>query len=334
MNSLSPDSRSAVVLSGGEGERMRGLVDRPKQYCTFVGSRSMLQHTLDRATSIVAPEKVVTVIGRGHQDFLAEAGTRSIPGPIIEQPINLGTAPGILLPTAYVIDADPDATLIILPSDHFVYPEREFLAQITRAAQFAERHPDRLILVGAPPDRPETEYGWIITEGSQDLPRRGIKTLPLFRVTQFREKPNIDEAHALLRQDGLWNTMVIAVKAKTLWAMARQCLPSMIARFDTFRETLRAVRNGEVNPEREMPALADLYGKLSPADFSKDILEQITAQIRVMPLLDVTWCDWGRPHRITESLARLGRQPFFGLAPTPIAAEPAHEARPTVTWIT
>ncbi|MCX6843861.1 MAG: NTP transferase domain-containing protein, partial [candidate division WOR-3 bacterium] len=65
-------ARWGIVLAGGEGARMRPLIvywtggDRPKQYCTFVGSRSMFQHTVDRARSVVSEKHVVTIIGPGH----------------------------------------------------------------------------------------------------------------------------------------------------------------------------------------------------------------------------------------------------------------------------
>ena len=285
---------------------------RPKQYCTFVGSRSMLQHTLDRMASIVLPEQVITVIGLGHREFLTEPGAQAIPGSIIEQPLNLGTAPGILLPTAYVIDKDPQATIVVLPSDHFVHPERKFLENVVQASKFAEQHPDRLILIGATPDRPEIDFGWIVAEDAVELPRAGASDFPLLRVTSFREKPDLDEARSLFRRDALWNTMVIAVKAETLWALARQCLPAMMDCFDAFRQILRAVRKKEVEPGYETRALADLYQKLTPADFSKDVLEHITGQISVMPMAGVTWCDWGRPQRVTDSLALLlQKQPFL-----------------------
>src|SRR5688572_3299361 len=81
--------RWVVILAGGEGRRMRPLIqawlgeDRPKQYCTFTGSRSMIQHTLDRALQLVEPEHIVTVTCRGHLDWLAEAVDRIMPGVVI-----------------------------------------------------------------------------------------------------------------------------------------------------------------------------------------------------------------------------------------------------------
>jgi mannose-1-phosphate guanylyltransferase len=307
------DSRWAIVLAGGEGvnswrqSKSSFRARRPLQYCRFANGPSPLQQTLDRATSIVPSGQVLTIIGRAHQKYLAEPNPRPLPGSFIEQPLNLGTAMGILLSATFVSERDPEANLIVLPSDHFVHPEALFLEHATQAFQFVEEHPDRLVLIGVPADRPETNYGWIVPQAAQDVSSSGMDAPPLLHVMQFREKPGYDEAVALLREDALWSTMVIVVKAKTLWAMARECLPEASAAFDTFRQKLRSAREGNVESRFEAHALSDLFEKLRPADFSKDILEHAHAQVSVMPMLSVTWCDWSRSRHLTDSLARLDR---------------------------
>lgn len=321
-------ARWGIVLAGGEGARMRPLVsrwlgeDRPKQYCTFVGSRSMFEHTIARACSVVSEDHVVTIIGRGHREFLTVFPNQYPPGLLLEQPSNAGTAPGVFLPIAYVLADNPEATVVLLPSDHFVHPEGRFCDYIIQAFELAEAHHDRVILVGAIPDRAETDYGWIAPckvekEGCPPLVRGPMP------VTCFQEKPGGSAAHALFLQGCLWNTMVIAAKAKTLWALGRQLLPEMMGEFDAFVTVLRAVRDGRLDPEIEASALACVYDHLTQADLSKDILEHVADQSMVLPMEGVDWCDWGRPQRVTETLARLGRHPLFQahhIVPTPAHA--------------
>ena len=308
--------RYGIVLAGGEGARMRPIIsnwlgeDRPKQYCTFVGSRSMFRHTMDRACSVVPGEHVVTVIGRGHREFLTEYENENMPGLLLEQPHNLGTAAGIFLAAAYVLAVNQEATVIILPSDHYVHPEGRFCTHINQAFELAEKHRDQIVLAAAIPDRAETDYGWIApvkthTEG-EGPPVRG----PM-RVVRFQEKPDGEEARALLREGCLWNTMVIAAKARTLWLLGRQCLPEMMYEFDAYLRVLRGIRAGRLSPKFEAGALACLYSHLAPADFSKDVLQHVCDQSILLPMDGVDWCDWGRPQRVTETLARLGRRPFF-----------------------
>ncbi len=118
----------ATVLAGGESERMQPLIrswlgyDRPKPYCAFLGDHSMLRHTLDRVRDVVPPDRTMTVINGKHRGFLDQALSGQTPGRLFEQPVDRGTAPGVFLPVTQIMEEDPEATVLILPSDHFVFP--------------------------------------------------------------------------------------------------------------------------------------------------------------------------------------------------------------------
>lgn len=325
--------RWAIILAGGEGTRMRPLIsswlggNRPKQYCTFVGSRSMFEHTVARARSVVADACLATVIGRGHRQWLGESGAYP-PGLVLEQPVNCGTAPGVFLPLTYVLARDPTASVVLLPSDHFVYPENRFCEYLLQAFALAEQHGDQLVLVGAVPDRAETEYGWIDAQAAP-LPLTGAFSGGASRVAYFHEKPEAEEAQALFRRGALWNTMVVAANAKTLWAVGRQCLPEVMYKFEALLMVLRAVYEGRLAPKFEETALANIYCDLAPADFSKHILELVSHRSMVLPMDGVHWSDWGQPQRVAETLARLGQRPLFTekksgtdrIEPAPLAHE-------------
>lgn len=331
-----PGQRWAIVLAGGEGERMRSLTERclghhvPKQYCTFVGSRSMLQHTLDRATRLVSPEQIVTVMGRDHGAFFYGHHKPGIPGCVLEQPVGCDTAPGIFLPATYVLEADPSATLIIFPSDHFVFPEDRFLEHVERAVMLAERLVDRLVLLAATPDRPEPEYGWI--EPGLDVLWAWNSGHTAKTVASFREKPTEKEAVRFFRRGYLWNTMIMVVKAKTLWSLGWLLLPQMMRRFEALRGVLDSVRNRGTGSEQQRMALNHIYQDMESANFSRGILQSAPKNTVVMTMKDVDWSDWGRPDRIVRSLARIGKSPSFPLEFPPPSGlslgEIRHDATP------
>jgi len=304
--------RWTVVLAGGEGQRMRPLisrwlgVSRPKQYCTFSGTRSMLQHTLDRAAIITAPERTIVVIGCGHRGFFESALSGEFKGIVMQQPSDCGTAAGVLLPVSYILQQDPDATVVVLPSDHFVYPESSFVDQLDEAASMAEFWTRHLILLGAVPDRPEMDYGWIKPSARKRSPGGELRG-----VLNFYEKPCQAEAERFYRDQWLWNTMIVAAKAQALWGLGSLLLGEMTARLESIAGVMQAVANRRVDASHLDVALAHAYRDLPCSDFSRHILQRAPESSAVVPMAGIEWCDWGRPERISATLAALGAEPAF-----------------------
>ena len=300
----------SIVLAGGEGRRLQPLIrnwlgeERPKQYCTFVGSRSMLDHTWDRACALSGAARVVTVVAAGHRRYLA--GAHEAPGPLVEQPRNCGTGPGVFLPATLVAAQHPTATLLVLPADHFIYPERSFLAQAEAACRMAAERPGKIVLLGAQPRYADGDYGWIVPAE----PPRGGEPLP---VESFEEKPGPLRAADYFARGALWNTMVMAMRADTLWQLGERLQPAMMR---CFAELLRVL----AHPAWELPAvrireaIAAAYRRMPHADFSRDLVQRAPRSAVVVPLQGVDWCDWGRPERVAETLLRLGKRPAFPVA--------------------
>lgn len=285
--------------------------DRPKQYCTFVGRRSMLEHTLARATQLMPPRQVVTVIGQGHSAYLNEADTRPLPGTTIEQPEARGTLPGILLAATQVKAVHPSATLLVLPSDHFIFPEARFLHCASVALRRIEGFGDRILLFGVRPEGPEPEYGWI--EHGNRLGATPVSACPLFSVRRFREKPSAEEARVFFRSGYLCNTLMMVVKVEILWNLAQEFFPDLHCRFETLLRVLQSVRRGEAPPHYAKLARQTIYRGMEKVDFSAALLERVARRILVLQLHELEWSDWGRPVRIAESLLRIGRRPLFPL---------------------
>ncbi len=304
----------SVILAGGEGERTRPFIQqwlgcsKPKQYCTFVGNRSMLQHTLDRADRVGMPHHKVTVIAEHHLPYVRETFDEQHQGQVILQPRNCGTAAGIFLPLTYVRAKDPNATVVIYPSDHFVFPEDRFAETVRRATRAIDVLQDRVLLLGVRPTHLELDYGWV-NVGSI-LGRQGNSCLR--QVDSFLEKPSHLEALQAMSNGGLWNTLVMVAKIDTLWSLGWQYLPVIMERFERLGNSMNTVD--------EQQTLHQLYRHMPCMDFSSDLLQQVPERLGVIELEEVLWSDWGRPERIKETLEILGKKPAF---PSEILTTPA-----------
>lgn len=294
----------SIVLAGGEGKRLAPMVkqwlgrERPKQYCTFTGTRSMLQHTVDRADRLAPPEQRITVAGAHHEEQATQQLYRR-GGKLVLQPVNRDTAAGIYLPLTYVRTAAPHATVAIYPADHFVHPEDGFIEAVRHAVQAVDLLEDRLILLGIPPEGKELEYGYIRLD--RHLARCGVHSL--WSVDRFIEKPGSRTDRILMSEGVLWSTMVMVAKVEVLWQLGLKLLPSMMRLFETFQPAIGSPRESQV--------LDGLYERMPVRNFSFDLVEQMPQQAAALEVNGVMWSDWGRPERIAESLRRIGRSPVF-----------------------
>lgn len=313
----------SIVLAGGEGERLKPFVRAwkgegvPKQYCAFTGKRSMLQHTLSRADKVSGASRKVTVIGRDHLRWTGPKFARQESGRVLLQPANRDTAAGIFFPLTYVRAMDPDATVAIFPSDHFIFPEERFVAQVRTAVAAARELQDRVILLGVVPESAEHEYGWI--EPGFEL--GAVRAGRVSTVHNFIEKPDPAVARKAHASGGLWNSFVMTAQVETLWRLGQECFPEMMRLFKILGEVIGTPVEG--------PVVQSIYESLPQANFSSGLLQRKPQHVAVMELKDVLWSDWGRPERIAESIRSIGALPAFpDVAQSAVAAlTTTHSAR-------
>ena len=297
----------SIVLAGGDGRRIRGFVQRwlgrprPKQYCAFVGERSLFQHTVDRASALCSQDRIVALVAREHrEEAWAQLEGRGA-GTVLLQPKQCETAAGLYLSLTYIRAKDPLATVVVYPADHFVYPEDRFVACVHRALWTLEWLPDRLVVLGVCPDRLELDYGWIMPGTKLDESAK----CRIHEVRSFMDKPTVVQADAALAGGALWNTGVVAAKADTLWQLGWQCFPQLMERFERL--------GAAIGSSQEVRIPDEVYRDL-PADHAfSELLHRMPDRACVIEMSGVLWSDWSKPEQIAHMLRRIGRQPAFPL---------------------
>ena len=317
--------RCGVVLAAGEGKRLQPLIRRlrgdslPKQYVTLVGTRSMLEHTFDRAETLVPRSRLFTVVGQDHLDYPEARRQLSgrAGGTVIAQPENKETGPGLLLPLMHIYKRYPDSTVAVFPSDHFVMEEDLFMTYVDLAFHVVEWDPASVVLLGMEPDEPEPEYGYIVP-GEELNP---MALLDVRSVLGFVEKPDRRAAAGLIGNGALWNTFVMVFRVQAFLERVKKAAPEL---YESFERVAAAI--GSPGAEE---TVREVYRGMKPLNFSSGPLEKFPldreARLLVVPVRGVVWSDWGSERRLVSVLKKIDLSaPLPGL---PGTSSPLSEKR-------
>jgi len=286
-----------LILAAGDGRRLESVArDRlgrpvPKQYCDFGTGRTLLTRTLDRALQLAPSEQIVTVVSARHERWWREELVTLPAENVVIQPENRGTAAGILLPLLHIHERDPEATVVVLPSDHHIEDEYAVRATIRAALHEVRSRPDGLVLLGITPEHPDTEYGWI-------MPARGAG-MAAPPVASFVEKPGPLEASRLQDAGALWNSFMFVGRAAVLLDMFDERTPELLAAMRAGVTTQPVANGAAVAATRR---LNELYGTLETRDFSREILQTLPSRLRVLAVPNCGWSDLGTPDRLARVL--------------------------------
>jgi len=208
-----------VVLCGGSGTRLWPLSRKalPKQFVPLVGSKSLLQLTLERLSAL--SKQVICVTAEEHRFLVQESmEAASIEGHEVLEPVARNTA-AAMAAAALLVDADE--LLLFAPADHHVPDAQAFAATIQQGADAARA--GHIVTFGVVPTFPSTAYGYI--QPGAELPDAEGR-----QVARFVEKPAADRAQAMLLEGGyLWNAGIFLVRAGTLIEALREHAPDILA---------------------------------------------------------------------------------------------------------
>lgn len=308
------DHRWALVLAAGSGTRLSSLTMNaegetvPKQFCSLEDGPSLLRLTLARAFRVVPWSRTVVVVAANHRRHWERALPELPAENVIVQPENRGTAIGILLPLLHILNRDPDAQLVILPSDHHVDNEDLFVDSMMRALDAVD---DDITLLGITPDHADPELGYIVGGRGAGGGRS--------RVLRFVEKPAREVAESLVAWGALWNSFVLVAQATEVLTIIAERYP----------HTVRVLCHAVAANDDDL--LSALYRDLPTIDFSRDVVTPKAGYLKCLRVPSCGWTDLGTPYRVAECLSRLQQRPFAdtgdGLQPVVLNLAEAHRRR-------
>jgi mannose-1-phosphate guanylyltransferase len=255
----------AIIMAGGAGTRFwpASRQSWPKQLLTLLGERSMIQLTLDRLAGLVPPQRTLVITNTALAGAIAEQLPELPAAAIVGEPCKRDTAPCIGLAAFLVSRQDPDATMVVLPSDHVIRPEESFRDALQLAAELvagakegvagakqrgtsraapADSTPSCIVTFGIRPTYPAETFGYI--QRGESFGQAGASP-PVFRVQQFREKPKAHIAREYLASgDYYWNSGIFVWKARTILDALAEHQPEMY-------EHLKQIDNAWETPERQ-----------------------------------------------------------------------------------
>jgi mannose-1-phosphate guanylyltransferase len=289
-------------MAGGDGRRLRAFTqliagdERPKQFCRLFGNQTLLRETRARVCRNVEPWRTVYVVTRHHETFYRDELADVPRAHVIAQPINRGTAAAIMYALRRVSLLGQDPAIGFFPADHY-YRDTERLRRAVEAAYaVAHAQPDRIVLLGARAERPETDYGWIEPGPSLEFWRAPAVARTMVRgVARFVEKPSGRRAAQLWRNRCLWNTFVLVGKASAFHHVLERAAPALVEAFDLLKQA--RTLSDEVR-------LANLVYESIPAlDFSRDVAAVCPDVLAVVDLPMAGWTDLGEPSRVLNVMA-------------------------------
>jgi len=271
-----------IILAAGEGRRLSSVTQGvPKQFWRLPSGRSLLEDTRDRFAPFSPVSRMLTVVDRTHRRYLASAGVEQPAGMVVYQPLDRGTAVGALLGLTTILATDPDAIVVMTPADHAVAGTAAFRSGLAAGLRHVAAT-GGIVLFGVEPVAALPDYGWILTGRSAGAP--GIRM-----VNGFVEKPSVETAEHLFAAGGVWNTMVVAARARTLRDLCLRQLPDLALVFARAAALPAAAREGY---------LQNVYPALRRFDFSHDVLASAHGlQTYVWPV-SMGWSDLGTPERL------------------------------------
>lgn len=273
-----------VIMAGGVGSRFWPFsrTNSPKQFLDFFGTgRSLLQMTFDRFKRIIPVENILIVSNIIYKDMIMKQLPELKENQILLEPHRRNTAPCIAYANSRIKAINPNANIIVAPSDHLILKEDEFIRIIEKGLNFVQNN-NSLLTLGIQPSRPETGYGYIQIEDGEGNPRK-VKT--------FTEKPNAELAQVFFETgEFYWNSGMFIWNLKTIDHAFDTLLPDVSAKFNA--------GFGLYNTDKEQAYINEIYPTCENISIDYGIMEK--ADNVYVLCADIGWTDLGTWNSLYE----------------------------------
>ena len=280
-------------MAGGVGSRFwpMSTEEKPKQFLDVLGrGKTLIQMTFDRLTKLVPANQIFVVTNQKYAALVKEQ-IGLADSNILTEPMRKNTAPAIAYAAHKIVAINPDANLIVAPSDHLILKEEDFVSIVDIALNQAEQN-DCLVTLGLKPTRPDTGYGYIQFENSNQAKIGEVK-----KVIQFTEKPNLEKAEKFVASgDYFWNSGIFIWRAKTIIASLQAFKPKLNELFTT--------KNDEYNSNNEQTFVNNAFTNCEDVSIDFAVLEP--AQNVFVVLADLGWSDLGTWGSLNTHLSKDG----------------------------
>ncbi len=286
-------NKFGIIMAGGIGSRFwpESTQAMPKQFLDLLGTgESFLQQTFKRLSKLMPADQIYILTNDRYRELIKQQLPDISDNQIIAEPVMRNTAPAILYAAKKIFKMNPEANLLVAPSDHYIANEDKFIDDVNMAFN-ATAHQDILMTLGIVPNSPNTGYGYIQYEKNE--------TSPIKKVLQFTEKPNIETAQKFLAQGNyLWNAGIFIWSAKSILKAFQELLPGMYDKM--------SAKDDVYNTPEEQNFINKVFPELENISIDYSILEK-AGNVFVLPASFV-WNDLGAWNAIYEQLKQPGKE--------------------------
>ncbi len=269
-------------MAGGTGSRFWPLsrYAKPKQFLDILGTgRTFLQQTFDRYSKIIPHENFLVVTNAKYKNIVKEQLPEIAENQILAEPLRRNTAPCIAYAAYKIKTVNPDANLIVAPSDHVILKEEEFISQLKNGLEFVKDN-NALLTLGIKPNRPETGYGYI--QVSDHVKFKDLDNLS--EVKLFAEKPDLQMAELFIKSgEFFWNSGIFIWSVSSIIEALNIHMPDVASRFE----------NGlkQFNTKNETPFISKIYSEMPSISIDYAVMEK--AKNVYVLTADFGWSDLG-----------------------------------------